>query len=138
MNRLLLRDELVSKIKLFNKIFELDFMNSDESSKNWKSYLDPISKYLYDQSFFSFINDNPLEKNVPPGALEAYYNIFSYIEKDLGSMITMSIPNEIYLAAMDVKRTFDDFICKNNFKINLIKDDSGSNQKVFYRIYPAI
>ncbi len=138
MSNYLYRDELVQKIKMFNQIFELDFVNSDEVEKNWKSYLDPIAKHLFGSSYLSFIRDTSLDTNVPPGALEKYYNVFAFIIKDFQTMLRLKVPNEIFCAAEDVKKTFDDFIKYNNIDVSLIKDSDNQNAENYYQLYPTL
>lgn len=138
METLLKKDELIDKIKIFNKIFELDFINSDEFSKNWKSYLDPISKHLYNKTYLSLINDVPLEGKLPPGSLEIYYNMFNYILHDLKSMRVLKIVDEIYCAAQDVKRTFDEFLSINNFHVSINKQIVNDNEVISYQLFPTI
>ncbi len=138
MTNYVLRDELIHKINMFNQIFELDFVNSDENDKNWKSYLDPIAKHLFGCSYLSFIKDTPLDRNVPPGAIEKYYNIFLVIVRDFSSMIRLKVPNQIYCAAEDVKKTFDEFIKHNNISVSLINDSERENSKTYYQLYPTL
>ncbi len=138
MSNYIYRDELIHKIKMFNQIFELDFVNSEESEKSWKSYLDPIAKHLFGSSYLSFIKDTPLDINVPPGAIEKYYNVFAFIVKDFQTMIRLRIPNEIYCAAEDVKKTFDDFIKFNNIDVSLIKENENGTSNSYYQLYPTL
>lgn len=135
---LIKKDELIDKIKIFNKIFELDFVNSDEFSKNWKSYLDPISKHLFNKSYLALIKDVPLEGKMPPGSLEIYYNLFSYIISDLKVMTVLSIPNEIYSSALEVKRAFDEFLAINNFHVSINKQIINDSEVISYEIHPTI
>ncbi len=138
MTNYVLRDELVQKIEMFNQIFELDFVNSEENEKNWKSYLDPIAKHIFGCSYLQFVKDTSLDINVPPGAIEKYYNIFSVIVKDFQSMLRLKVPNEIYCAAEDVKKTFDDFIKQNNIDVSLTNDSDRENSKTYYQLYPTL
>lgn len=134
MKKLLLRDQLVEKINLFNKIFELDFINNNDDRKGWKNYLDPIAKRIANVSYLTFMKENHLELNTFPGAFQAYYNLFSLIIDDLKTMISLPVPNEIYCAALDVMETFDEFLYLNKFKVDV---DRMDNVKKFF-IYPTI
>lgn len=131
------RKELVDKINIFNQIFELDFINSSDNEKNWKYYLDNISKHLFNKSYISFIKDNSLELNAIPGSFEKYYNLFKAIINDFKGMTSLPVPHQIYLAADDILKSFNEFLVVNNYHVKEV-NRQDNYQNLNYEICPTI
>lgn len=131
------KEELIEKIKLFNNIYVIDAKNN-YNSKNWRSYLDPICKYLYKMEYLDFINKFQLNSPSVPGSLEAYYNFFNKCIEDLEGLTSLDIPNQIVKCLLDVKGTFDRFLSLNDYKISKSKQLQNGMEYTWINIFPIV
>ncbi|MGL4950413.1 MAG: hypothetical protein ACRC4M_01025 [Mycoplasma sp.] len=128
--------ELIKKIKMFNEIVLMDLDCTDK--RKWIDFLDPIAKYLYNRSYLEFVKENELKEISMPGALEKYFNIFSYVLKDLKIITPIETASDIYESVTEIKKYFDRYINLNNFKVLRVTEDDFGIEKVRYSINPLI
>lgn len=131
-------NELVKDLCDFHTIALLDF-KKNKNTKNWKSLLTPITKKLYQLDYNEFLVNFPVDKPIiMPGVLEAHYNFLNAVIQLNENLTSIAIYNEIYECALDVKRTFDNFLYINKYKIHRSKTNSQFEFYDWYNILPLI